>query len=463
MRSLSGRFLILTILFVMLAEVLIFVPSIARYRQDYLLQRLERAQIATLTLLGSEQMITPDVEAELLENAGVLNVVLRRDALRELMLSSTLPGAVGFTVDLSAPSIYVLIRDALRRLSVATPEVIRVIGVPVKSGGIEIEITMDSRLLRASMLEYALNILILSLIISIITAALLFVSVRRLLVRPIQMLVDDMDRFAASPEDARQIIQPTSKVRELRAAEEALYAMERQVSQSLKQKQRLVQLGEAVAKIAHDLRNILTTATLLGDRLHRVEDATVQRVAPRLIASLGRAVALTEGTLAFGRAEEAPPQLKRTRLQEVCEEVCESERLAVKDDAIEIICDVAPDLAFPLDKDQMYRVLTNLVRNACQAILATKHPGHVCISAYETTHTVNIEVHDTGPGLPEKARENLFKPFGGSARKGGTGLGLIISTELVRGHGGTLTLKSSDDTGTVFLIELPLKYEITPA
>ena len=93
MNSLSGRFLILTIIFVMLAEILIFVPSIARFREDYLLDHLERAQIASLALLADDMLDTETREAELLENAGVFNVVLRRDEIRQLMLSTPMPHA----------------------------------------------------------------------------------------------------------------------------------------------------------------------------------------------------------------------------------------------------------------------------------------------------------------------------------------------------------------------------------
>ncbi|KKN18951.1 hypothetical protein LCGC14_0950540, partial [marine sediment metagenome] len=92
-RSLSGRLLILTTIFVMLAEILIFVPSIARFRVEYMMNRLERAQIASLTLLASE-MIDPALEAELLRTAEVFNVVLRRDEMRQLVLSSPMPQAI---------------------------------------------------------------------------------------------------------------------------------------------------------------------------------------------------------------------------------------------------------------------------------------------------------------------------------------------------------------------------------
>lgn len=453
-RSLSGRFLILTMLFVMLAEVLIFVPSIARFRYEYFLQRLERAQIASLTLLGTEQMLEPEVEAELLKNAGVLNVVLRRNETRQLILSSPMYASVAQTVDLRDPPLIQLFTDAVRRMWRSEPEILRIIGVPVRDGGVQIEITMDSTSLRTAMIEYGINILLLSLFISIVTAALLFVAVRRVLVRPIQMLVSDMDRFAAAPEDARQIVQPASRIRELRAAEEALHSLELQLTQSLRQRERLAQLGEAVAKISHDLRNILTSATLLGDLLKQVDNPTVQRVAPRLVKSLGRAVTLTEGTLAFGRAEEGPPRLARIKVQPLCQDVIEGEALAANAELVSLRCEIDPNLELALDADQMHRVLTNITRNARQAIEASGTSGEICIRAHETSDTWRITITDTGPGLPEKAKTNLFKAFDGSARKGGTGLGLTIAADLVRGHGGSLALTSSDETGTVFTITL---------
>ena len=143
LNTLSGRFLILTMLFVMLAEVFIFVPSIARYRQDYMLNRLERAQIASLALLADD-MIEPALEAELLENAGVYNVVLRRDEMRQLVLASDMPQPVSNSYDIRDPAPGVLIRDAMLRLLNSEPEVIRVIGNPVQDAGLLIEVTMPS-------------------------------------------------------------------------------------------------------------------------------------------------------------------------------------------------------------------------------------------------------------------------------------------------------------------------------
>ncbi|WP_298430305.1 HAMP domain-containing sensor histidine kinase [uncultured Jannaschia sp.] len=451
--TLSGRFLILTVIFVMLAEVLIFVPSIARFRLDYLTDRMERAQIASLALLGASEMISPDVEAELLDNAGVLNVVLRRDSMRQLVLSSDLPGPVSRTVDLRDPPAWVLIRDAVSRYFMPGGDVIRVIAEPARGGGMQIEAALDTTDLRAAMIDYGINILMLSLAISIITAVFLFLAVRRLMVLPIRGLVGQMKRYAEAPEDARRVIEPRSGIRELHEAETTLRDLETQLTGSLRQKERLAQLGGAVAKISHDLRNILTTATLLADRMERVDDPTVKRVGPKIVASLTRAVNLTEGTLAFGRAEEAPPALTRIDAQTFLEEVCEAEALAAGE--IDIRFDAPPGMWFRADPEQMYRVVGNLIRNARQAIAATGQPGVIEVKAAEDPTAWHIRVCDTGPGLPPRAQENLFQAFQGNVRKGGTGLGLVIAQELVRGHGGELALERTDEAGTVFCIRLP--------
>lgn len=458
-KSLSGRFLILTVIFVMLAEVFIFVPSVARFRQDYLQARLERAQIASLAL-EADDMISLDLEQELLRNAGVFNVVLRRDEMRQLALSSPIPAPIEATYDLRDATAWSLIRDGMVTLVDTTDPVIRVIGEPVRDGGLQIEVTIEQGPLRLAMRDYGLNILLLSLVISVITAALLFFAVRRFLVKPIMGVVESMKTYAAAPEDARAVITPSAGVSELRDAEEALQSLQTQLSSALKQRERLAQLGSGVSKVSHDLRNILTTAQLFTDRIEVSQDPSVQRMAPKLVNSISRAVNLCESTLAFGRAEEAPPRLQRVNLALIVGEVMEGERLAAGDADISFAEDVPATLTISADAEQMYRILGNLVRNARQAITATGKAGEISIQASESDTAWQVIVSDTGPGLPPKAREHLFQAFQGGARKGGSGLGLVIAQELVRGHGGRLTLGGSDETGTTFVITIP-KAEIS--
>jgi signal transduction histidine kinase len=452
--SLSGRFLALTIIFVMLAEVFIFVPSIARFRQDYMVNRLERAQIASLALLAND-MIDPELEYELLKNAGVFNVVLRRDEVRQLMLSSDMPAPVSATYDLRNPPAGALIVDALARLVNPNPEVVRVIGNPVQDAGLLIEVTMPTEPLRDAMIEYGLRILLLSAVISIFTATLLFFAVRRLLVAPIKGVVAAMKSYAAAPEDARRIIQPSADVRELNEAEHALQSMQSDLTSMLRQRERLAALGSAVAKISHDLRNILTSAQLFADRIDSSEDPVVARMAPKLMNSITRAVHLCESTLAFGKAEEPAPTLGIVNLSHIIQDVLEAEQLAASDDLVTFENDVPPGLMVRADPEQLYRVASNLIRNARQAIEVSRNPGKIQVTAVEDDQSWRIQVADTGPGLPQKAQEHLFTPFQGGARKGGSGLGLAIAAELVRGHGGNLSLTRTGSEGTVFTVTLP--------
>jgi len=454
LNSLSGRFLILTVLFVMLAEVLIFVPSVARFREDYLLQRLERAQLASLALLADD-MLSPELERELLDNADVMNVVLRRDEVRQLILSSPIPGQIDATFDLRDASGWVLIRDAMIRLLDSEQRIIRVIGDPVREGGELIEVTLDSAPLRAAMIDYGLRILALSAIISSLTAALLFFAVRAILVKPIKTVVAAMQRYAEAPEDSRRIITPTAGVRELREAEDALASMQTELTAALRQKDRLAQLGVAVSKISHDLRNILTSAQLFTDRLEDSDAPLVKRMAPKLVNSITRAVTLCETTLAFGRVDEPTPAMSRVNLAQFVADVIDSERLAAGEHDLSFSEDIPATFTLRADPEQLHRVLSNLVRNARQAIVATGEPGEICLSAGEDDDAWWITVTDTGPGLPPRAQEHLFKPFQGGARKGGSGLGLVISQELIRGHGGALDLRHTGPGGTQFMIRLP--------
>ncbi len=454
LNTLSGRFLILTVAFVMLAEVLIFVPSIARFRADFMMLRLEKAQIASLSQLAAADMVTPELEAELLANAGVYNVVLRRNEMRQLVLSSPLPAPITATYDLREAGPWELIRDAMICLVDSKDEIIRVIGNPVQEAGLLIEITMDAVPMRDAMLDYGLRILLLSALISVVTAFLLFFAVQRLMVLPIRRVALHMAAYAAAPEDARLVIAPSARVEELRAAEEAMQSMQQQLTGSLRQKERLAQLGGAVAKISHDLRNILTSAQLFADRMENSADPVVARSAPKLVGSISRAVALCESTLKFGKAEEAAPTLRPVTLAALAAEVAEGEGLA-HDSAVAFLIDVPEDLRVMADGEQLFRILSNLVRNARQAIEAKADSGTIEISVSETAAEWCIRVGDTGPGLPAKAREHLFEAFQGGARKGGIGLGLAIAAELVRGHGGRLELGRSDAEGTEFLIHLP--------
>jgi len=440
----------------MLAEVLIFVPSVARFREDYLQARLERGQIASLSVLANtSRRVGPELARELLENAGVLNVVLQRDAMRELVLASPMPQPISASFDLRSATPWQLIRDAINRISDPNDRIIRVIGTPVKMAGLQIEVALHTHDLRNQMLDYGRRIFLLSAFISVITAALLFFAVRRFLVEPIRRVVQHITAYKEAPEDVAQFIEPSAGITELFEAEEALREMQIQLSAALKQKDRLASLGGAVAKISHDLRNMLTTAQLLADRMEQSEDPAVLKTAPKLISSLTRAVNLCERTLTYGKAEEPAPAMSQFSVRQLAEDVVAGESLVLGDGALDFSVNVPQDLMVKADAEQVFRILSNLVRNARQAIFASGKPGKIEITSGHDEGNWWVDISDNGPGLPPKAREKLFRPFEGGMRKGGTGLGLAIASELAQGHGGDLTLMNSDARGTCFRVTIP--------
>ncbi len=454
-KTLSGRFLLLSFLFVMIAEVLLFVPSVSNFRLGYMQDRLERAQLASLALLATpDDMVAPELADELLKNAEVLNIVLRRNAVRELVLAMPMSKPISQTFDLRDPGFFGPIKDALLCAFGKPGNVIRIIGQPVKDAGIQIEIVMNEAPVKAAMLEYSRNVFFLSLVISVVTGGLLFLSLQALIARPITKVISSMTRFRNNPEDASNVIKPDASILELREAETALHDMQLQLIASLRQKERLASLGGAVSKVSHDLRNILTTTQILADRLEMSDDPKVQKMAPKLLNSLSRGINLCERTLTFGKADEPEPEIRSVGLKAIVDDVIENDALR-ETEKVQLISTVAHDTQISADSEQMFRVLTNLIRNARQAIEGTGKLGIVSISADAREGGVDIIVRDTGPGLPDKAREFLFQPFQGGARRGGTGLGLAIAAELVRGHGGKLELIETSEAGTSFRIFLP--------
>jgi signal transduction histidine kinase len=464
LRSLSGRLLIVTIGVVMLTEVAIFVPSVARFRADYLMERVRRAEIAALTVLAApDRMVSPELEAELLRRAQVLNIVVGREGVRELVLTTPELAPVLNTYDLRDPGFGELVADALARLMTPQDGVIRVIAHAPAGMGEEIEVTLEAGPLRRAIIDYGLRVLQLSLLISLTTAAMVFFSVRRFVVRPITGVVAEVKRFSENPEDPERIVRPRSALREIAEAERAIAEMQSEVHGALRARARLASLGEAVAKISHDLRNILATAQLMADRIEASRDPGVTRTAPKLIASLGRAIRLCESTLAYGKAEEAPPVARVVRLRDLAEEVVDGLGLTADDPLVRCEVDVPPELTARADPEQLYRVLANLARNAEQAIRTLGRPGEIAISALEADGSVEISVADTGPGMPARALEHLFEPFRGGTRREGTGLGLAIAHELVRANGGELRLATSTTSGTEFRILLPASKAVAAA
>jgi signal transduction histidine kinase len=457
--GLSGQLLVLTVLFVMLAEVLIYVPSVASFRLTWLRDRLAAAHTAALVLDAAPSGMVPEsLTRQILDSIDARAVAMKTGQQRSLLATADLPGGeVVQDVDVRNVSSLKAIVDAFEiLLSARDGDLIRAVG-PAPRGGEFVEIVLAVGPLKQAMWRYSRNVLLLSLIISAITAALVYLALHYLFVRPLHRIIANMTAFCADPENPSRIIAASSRADELGVAERELAAMQQDLASMLAQRYRLAALGLAVSKINHDLRNLLASAQLISDRLSNIDDAQVQRFAPKLMQALERAIAYCESTLSYGRAQEPPPDRKLFAAEQLVAEVRESVGLA-PDGPIGWIEAIERGLMIDADYEQLLRVLINLVRNSVQALegRTPNEPtrGQIRITGRREGAVVVLEVSDTGPGLTTRAREHLFEAFQGSTRAGGIGLGLAIAAELVRAHGGEIRLIEGT-IGATFRIAIP--------
>lgn len=465
--SLPGKLLVITGVFVMIAQILIFLPALASFRVNWLNDRINTALVSALAadaVPGRE--VPPALRNELLRTALVRAIAVRRGGARRVILPPVQEISIDVTYDMRQPprlsfseqirQRLVHISDALTVMRSDGERTMRVIGLVGPRFDDVIEVVMPEEPLQRAMWRYGTEIFWLSLFVALATAALVYIAISQLLVKPIRRLSRNIVEYSENPEDPSRIVVPTLRSDEIGRAEEELARMQRQLSQLLKQKTRLAQLGLAVSKINHDLRNMLANAQLISDRLTDSADPTVQRVAPKLIASLDRAINFCNETLRFGRTEENLQRREVFEVRPLIEEVAETLELG-HEGGIAFGLDVSPGLKIDADREQLFRVLSNLCRNARQAIEGRDEGvsgGRIDIRGWREGDTVVFVIKDNGPGIPARAREKLFQPFQGSTRRGGTGLGLPISAELAQAHGGSIKLLETS-IGAAFELRIP--------
>jgi signal transduction histidine kinase len=453
--GLSGKLLLLTIPLVMIAGLLIYVPAIANFRMNRLNDRLAAANTAALVLDAAPSGMVPDSLArQILTSIGARAVAIKLGQQRRLLASADLPASIDHDVDMRAMTVWSAIVDAFELMLEHGDQTIRVVGAAPGQAQF-IEVVIDERPLRQAMYRFSRNVLVVALLIAGLTAGLVYLALHYLFVRPMRRLTASLVGFHENPESSARIIVPSQRGDEIGVAERELSDMQRDLVSMLHQKSRLAALGLAVSKINHDLRNLLASSQLLSDQLASVPDPRVQRFAPKLLRSLERAIAFCQSTLSYGRAQEAAPDRRVVLVEPAVAEVRESAGLAT-DATITWICAIERGLTIDADPDQLFRVLLNLVRNAVQAL--ESHPDasstQIRITGRREGTVAIIEVSDTGPGVPAKAREHLFEAFQTSGRPGGSGLGLAIAAELIRAHGGNIHLVEGT-IGATFRISIP--------
>jgi len=436
-------------------EVLIYVPTIANFWTNRLNDRLAAANTAALVLDAAPLGMVPDsLSQQILSSIRARAVAIKMGQQRRLLASAELPAAIDHDIDMRTLTVWSSITGSLQMMLERGDQAIRVVGAAPGSAQF-IEVVTDEKPLRQAMYRFSSNLLVVSLLIAVSTAALVYLALHYLFVRPMRRLTAGLMAFHEDPENSARIIVPSQRSDEIGVAERELSDMQRDLVSMLHQKSRLAALGLAVSKINHDLRNLLASSQLLSDQLASVPDPRVQRFAPKLMRSLERAIAFCQSTLSYGRAQEAAPDRRMIAIEPVVAEVRETAGLA-SDVSITWVAAFERGLAVDGDPDQLFRVLLNLVRNAAQALEGNPDPAsmQIRVTGRREGGVAILEVSDTGPGVPQKARDHLFEAFQSSSRPGGSGLGLAIAAELVRAHGGEISLVEGT-IGATFRIVIP--------
>ncbi|RYF95758.1 MAG: HAMP domain-containing histidine kinase [Caulobacteraceae bacterium] len=455
--GLSARLLVLTSLFVTLAALFVLPAALASFEEQWLLDRVRSAELAVMaTEVAPDGRITQDLSRRLLDGAGVVSVAIQTEGLRRLVLAAprTLPNL--YLVDLRDQNPLSWFSAPFQTLFGAKGRMVRVVSEPRLLKDSEfIDIVVPDDILRAELISYLWQALFVTVFAAIVVGGLVYLSLNAFLVRPMQRITRSIERFRADPEDPAARVETSGRRDEIGRAEAELERMQLDLVAALNSRARLAALGEAVAKINHDLRNMLTSAQIASDRLAAIGDPKVAQAMPRLERALDRAVTLATNVLAYGRTGEAEPDLKPVPLKAALEAAAED--AALEKDAVLLKVEAPARASVTADPDQLHRILMNLMRNARQAMgtMVRDEPGQITVSLVKEPGWSILRIADNGPGLPERALAHLFQPFAGSARHGGTGLGLAISRELAQAHGGDLTMAATGPEGTVFELRLP--------
>ena len=461
--GLSSRLLLLTVAFTLAVEALIIAPSAASFHERWLTDRLQAAELASVGVEALPYNAVDDATAEQLLRIGGVSAVAISDqgVMRQLLQAPNLPRAPDF-IDLRGRNLATRLWDPVVTLLGHPERSIRVRAKPRYRSGDFIDVVAPAQPLKLELRAFLLNSLLVSIVISLVAGALLYAGLAFLVLKPLKRVTRSIEGFAADPETVAPT--PSDRHDEIGRVERELARMQDEVRQSLRARSRLVALGEAVAKINHDLRNMLTSAQLASERLASSEDPHVAKAMPRLERALSRAAALTRNVLDYGKSEEPAPILTRIPLAAAAEAA--GEDAGLDPSGVRLVKAIPPRFTLNADSDQLHRLLVNLMRNARQAVEGDagrserrgadmRGKGQVRITAVHENGFDVIRIEDDGPGIPPRLSERLFEPFVSGKASEGTGLGLTISRELAANHGGELRLLQTGPDGTTFEVRLP--------
>ncbi len=456
--GLSSRLLILTIVFVAVAGLLILPSLLAQYEIGWLSDRVHAGELASLAVEAApNKIVGAKLSRELTSGAQVFRVAVVSDGVRRMALTNgvTITRKV-YLVDLREGVSLDTLMAPIETLFGGSDRLVLVRDRPRFREGDLVEVLTSDGPLKQALSHYLLRLVTIAAIVSLVAGVLVYLTLNALFVRPMQRITKAMERFRADPEDPLATLRPSGRRDEIGQAEAELDRMQADLRAALSSRARLAALGEAVAKINHDLRNMLTSAQIASERLAQSGDPTVARAMPRLERALDRAITLASNVLAYGKSEEAAPTLETLWLAPAVEAAAEDAGLTPDGVRLELV--VGPGARVLADPDQLHRILVNLLRNGREALAARvgrETAPVIRVSLDQSGGDSLIRLADNGPGVPERVLARLFQPFAGSGREGGAGLGLAIARELAQAHGGDLTLSRTGPDGAVFDLRLP--------
>ncbi len=452
-RTLSGRIFYLTVTIIFVVDILVMMPGLNRVWHNYLNNRIMQAEIAVALIAEQSSGNLESVQARntLQQLSPTVAITLMGGSKDISILSTNQPMRLDRRIDLDRVTAWRGAWQANREvLGIYAPFLPVTAAFPLGPTN-RIGIIVREAPMVAHLREYVARTVTCSALVALVTGGLVYAALEQLLMRPMRIMTADIVSLRRDPEYARlgglKWLSRKNEDEISRAARE-LVTMQDELRTALWRNAQLAALGTAIAKISHDLRNILASALLVAERFQSSDDPAIKRASSSLISSMERAVELVAQTM--DSTSGRPPLVHRSPvvLRELVDEVADFIRQGETGMAIENL--IPADIVLPLDRNQIYRVLVNLLRNAAEAKVS-----RVSLATEDEHGVVQLVVADNGPGLPRKALAGLFRPFVGSGRNGGTGLGLAIARDLIRAHGGDLLLRKTGKEGTEFVLSLP--------
>jgi signal transduction histidine kinase len=452
-RSLSSRLLGLTVLVVLLTEILVFLLGLSREQRAWLNDRVTNAHIAALAVAAApDGMVDAKTRNELLRLSEALEIRVSHPGQDMLALEPDHPPLARAAIDLRDPDAFGGVGRALIALVRNDDRLVTLTAASAFEPDTVVELVIRQRSLSAALRTYARNFIQLALLIAGVTGVFVYVAVLVLLVRPMRRIVNSIAAFRADPERTTPL-DPNRVTRlddgEMAVAGRELASMQHELRAALWRNARLAALGTALAKISHDLRNILAPALMAAERLQTHTDPLVRRSSDTLVRAVDRATDLISRTLSFAREGPPPPARGLVNLRQLVDEASES---IGANGHCRVDNRISSTVHVDADDDQLLRVLVNLLRNAEEA---GARRVSVALAETQSAGEIALEIADDGPGLPADVEAALFRPFVQSAKHGGTGLGLAIARDLMRAHGGDIALARTGRNGTVFRLTLP--------